>query len=93
MSYENFAVLYDELMRDVPYDQWIDYVKKQKESFGISGNKYLDLACGTGEVALRMAKEGFSVTGVDLSAEMLTVAKEKVEKSGFSLFFVQQNIG
>lgn len=92
MSYENFAILYDELMRDVPYDKWIDFVRKQKESFGIDGNRFLDLACGTGELSLRLVQEGFSVTGVDLSAEMLTVAREKAGKLGYPLFLVQQDM-
>lgn len=92
MTYENFAALYDELMRDVPYDQWVNFVKKQKEALGLSGKKFLDLACGTGELSLRLAREGFDVTGVDLSTEMLTIAQEKAERSGQRLFLVQQDM-
>jgi len=92
MTYENFAILYDELMRDVPYDQWVNFVERQKETLGVQGNRFLDLACGTGEVSIRLAKEGFNVTGVDLSEEMLTVAREKIEKNGHSLFLVQQDM-
>ena len=92
MTYGSFALLYDELMRDVPYEQWVEFVKKQKESYGIKGNKFLDLACGTGELHLLMAKKDYGVTGVDLSSEMLTVAREKAEKSGQSLFLVQQDM-
>ncbi|WP_428909193.1 class I SAM-dependent DNA methyltransferase [Niallia sp. Krafla_26] len=92
MTYENFASLYDELMLDVPYDQWVEFVRRQQEAFGVNGSRFLDLACGTGEVSLRLAKEGFQVTGVDLSAEMLTVARDKSEKYGHSLFLVQQDM-
>jgi len=37
----------------------------------------LDLACGTGDIALRLAEEGYTVTGLDTSAAMLAVAQEK----------------
>ncbi|MGE5618599.1 MAG: class I SAM-dependent methyltransferase [Sphingomonadaceae bacterium] len=39
----------------------------------------LDAACGTGRVTLALAKEGFSVTGVDASSAMLEIARSKVE--------------
>ena len=92
MTYGSFALLYDELMRDVPYEQWVEFVKRQKESYKVKGNKFLDVACGTGEIAIPLSEEGYSVTGVDLSSEMLTIAREKAEKSGQSLFLVQQDM-
>ncbi|WP_338470318.1 class I SAM-dependent methyltransferase [Niallia sp. XMNu-256] len=92
MTYGNFAQIYDELMQDVPYEKWVEFVKNQKELYRVTGNRFLDLACGTGEVSLRLARAGFSVTGVDLSAEMLTVAGEKAEKTGSSLFLIQQDM-
>jgi ubiquinone/menaquinone biosynthesis C-methylase UbiE len=92
MTYGSFALLYDELMRDVPYDQWIDFIKQQKESYDVKGNRFLDVACGTGEISIRLSQEGFHVTGIDLSAEMLTIARSKAEKSGHSLFLVQQDM-
>lgn len=43
------------------------------------GSKALDVATGTGSLAIAMAKEGFEVTGVDLSPDMLRQAKKKVK--------------
>ncbi len=37
----------------------------------------LEVACGTGEQAIMLAKEGFEVTGIDLSPAMLGVARAK----------------
>ena len=31
MTYGSFALLYDELMRDVPYEQWVEFIKRQKD--------------------------------------------------------------
>lgn len=41
------------------------------------GPKVLDLGCGTGNIALRLAARGLDVTGVDLSPEMLDLARQK----------------
>jgi len=41
------------------------------------GGRVLDLGCGTGGVALACAARGASVVGIDLSAEMLEVARSK----------------
>ena len=59
---------------------------------GLQERNYLTLACGTGELSLRLAGEGYDVTGVDLSADMLAVAREKAERKGHSLFLVEQDM-
>lgn len=41
------------------------------------GPDVLDVGCGTGSLSLRLAARGFHVTGVDLSAEMLDLARQK----------------
>lgn len=48
----------------------------------IGANKrVLDTACGTGAQAIAFAKRGHSVTGIDLSEDMLSHAKKKVKKA------------
>ena len=37
----------------------------------------LEVACGTGRITLRLAKDGIKITGVDISPEMLDIAREK----------------
>ncbi|MGG1400476.1 class I SAM-dependent methyltransferase [Bacillus salipaludis] len=92
MSYEQFAYLYDELMKDAPYDEWVRFVQDRLKENGDSGVRFLDLACGTGELSIRFAKEGFDVTGVDLSEDMLAVAQAKSEEQGMSISFYQQDM-
>lgn len=41
------------------------------------GSPILELACGTGRVAIPFATRGFSVYGLDISREMLTIFEEK----------------
>jgi ubiquinone/menaquinone biosynthesis C-methylase UbiE len=45
-----------------------------------TGSKLLDVGCGDGYGSLKLAKSGFEVTGVDISANMIGFAKEKVKQ-------------
>ncbi|AZV63484.1 class I SAM-dependent DNA methyltransferase [Peribacillus frigoritolerans] len=92
MTYERFAYVYDELMKDAPYEKWLMILTAKLEQYGIGGRKVLDLACGTGEMTVELAQHGFEVTGVDLSDEMLLVANEKAVKLGLSIPLFQQNM-
>ncbi len=92
MSYEQFAYLYDELMEDAPYDEWVRFVKEKLNTYHVGGKNLLDLACGTGQLSIRFAKEGYDVTGVDLSSDMLAVAQAKSEEEGLRIPFFEQNM-
>lgn len=67
--------------------QLIDEVAKPK-----SGEVAIDLGCGTGIYSIWLAKKGLTVTGVDLSNEMLTVAKEKSFKNNLSIHYKQADL-
>jgi len=72
----NSAWLYDLDQRDIVKDDikfYIDYAKSQ------NCKNILELGCGTGRVAISLAKEGFNVTGLDLSDEMLDVFRAKID--------------
>lgn len=92
MSYENFAYVYDALMEEAPYPQWLRWVMRQRERNGVKGRRMLDLACGTGELSLLLAREGFEVTGVDLSEDMLAVASGKALAEGARITFLKQDM-
>ncbi|MGP7819020.1 class I SAM-dependent DNA methyltransferase [Niallia sp. 01092] len=92
MTYGKFAYLYDKLMSDVPYDKWLELILQAKQDFGLTGNHLLDLACGTGELSIRLAEAGFQVTGVDLSEDMLSVAQGKTVDSGQTIFYLEQDM-
>jgi ubiquinone/menaquinone biosynthesis C-methylase UbiE len=92
MTYNRFAYLYDELMNDTPYDQWVEFVFRQSKKFQVGANTILDVACGTGELSVWLAEAGFKVSGVDLSEDMLAVAHAKASDRGLSIEFFQQNM-
>jgi len=92
MSYQQFAYLYDELMQDAPYGEWVKFVKEKQVKYGLEGKKLLDLGCGTGELSIRFAKEGYAVTGVDLSTDMLAVAQAKAGEASVMIPFYEQDM-
>jgi demethylmenaquinone methyltransferase / 2-methoxy-6-polyprenyl-1,4-benzoquinol methylase len=47
-----------------------------------SGDRTLDLCCGTGDISFALAAKGADVTGVDFSEAMLEVAKRRKAESG-----------
>ena len=58
------------------------------EALGIGpGVGFLDVACGTGGVALRAARAGADVTGIDISADQLAKARRAAEAEGLSIRF------
>jgi SAM-dependent methyltransferase len=79
-SNEAFTVIapyYDELMAEVPYSYWVDYIHRITKCLGHSFKTVLDLACGTGNVAIEFAKRSYSVVGVDKSEAMIKEAMRK----------------
>lgn len=51
------------------------------------GERFLDLACGTGGVALAAAQAGAGVTGLDISADQLEKARAAAEEAGLEIRF------
>lgn len=89
-AYHALASSYDRLTNDVDYQQTVEFYKKILARENCHPRTAVDLACGTGSVALILAREGLEVTGVDLSEEMLTVASQKaLEQKNRPIFVCQ----
>lgn len=60
-------------MEYIDYHDWLNYTKKY-----VSKDKtILDLACGSGTLAILLSVEGYRVDGLDLSSEMISLANDK----------------
>ena len=80
-AYHDLAFSYDRLTNDVDYEKIVAFYHTIMEQEGVQPRSAVDLACGTGSVALLLAKEGLRVVGVDLSEEMLTVAAQRAQEA------------
>ena len=94
-QFARIAPYYDLLMASVPYARWADYVSDLALLARrpiVPGSRLLDLATGTGSVALEFANRGCEVTGLDLSEPMLEVARAKAQAAGRSIEFLPRDL-
>lgn len=92
MAYEALATAYDRLTNDIPYEEILQFYRRIWTAYGLVPASAVDLACGTGSMALLLAKDGLSVLGVDQSEEMLTLAAEKAMALEQPPYFVRQRM-
>ncbi|MFG6148452.1 class I SAM-dependent DNA methyltransferase [Halobacillus sp. B23F22_1] len=76
MSYHRMAEVYDRLMKDAPYTDWVSWTKEVMAEHHPGAKTILELGCGTGEITNRLA-DSYQMTGVDLSEDMLAIAANK----------------
>jgi SAM-dependent methyltransferase len=86
-----YARLYDLFYADKPYDAEVEFTDRllRDNSRGPS-QRLLDVACGTGQHAIRFAARGWDVVGVDQSEDMLKVARESGR--GTDVEFLKQDM-
>jgi SAM-dependent methyltransferase len=65
------------------------YLRELLVRHPVSGRRALDLACGTGTLALILADDGWQVTGLDRSAAMLAIARERAADAGSAIAFIE----
>ena len=91
-AYHAFALVYDRMMEEIPYEEWCNFVTDQLKKFGIEDGLMLELGCGTGTLTEMFDAKGFDMIGVDNSEEMLAEAVEKREQSGRSILYLNQDM-
>lgn len=93
MSYEqSFASVYDIFTESVDYKKRADYICSLMSQTGIRSGDLLDVACGTGSLSYEFLKKGFEVTAVDISPDMLSVAREKLSSFGDKVLLLCQDM-
>ena len=89
-AYHELATSYDRLTNDVDYGAIVAFYHEILTKEGLRPRTAVDLACGTGSVALILANMGYQVIGVDMSEEMLTVAQQRAYEQENMPLFVRQ---
>jgi SAM-dependent methyltransferase len=73
----DYSKYYDLLYKDKNYNSEVEFIIKLIKKFHPGAKTILNLGCGTGEHDKFLTEAGYSVTGIDLSEEMLSIAKKK----------------
>jgi 2-polyprenyl-3-methyl-5-hydroxy-6-metoxy-1,4-benzoquinol methylase len=89
---KEYSTAYDYLYQDKDYEKECDFIEVIFSKSSRKVKSILDLGCGTGGHAIILAKRGYTITGVDRSAEMLDVARNKVKKAGLKADFYNGSI-
>jgi len=92
MVYQGMAHIYDLFMKDAPYDDWIAFTKAIFKQSAKKMTHVVDLGCGTGEITARLANDGYRMTGVDNSLDMLTHAQHKSSEKSLSIQWLHQDL-
>ncbi len=70
------------------YERVFDWIAKHE---ALQGLRALDIGCGIGQHAIRLAKRGCNVVAADFSADRVAAAKENIERQGFGSRISVQN--
>lgn len=92
MSYKQMAYVYDQLMKEAPYDQWLNFTTEIFKKHSKQIKNIADLGCGTGEITTLLAQEGYDMIGIDYSSDMLTYAEQKASTEKLSIQWLHQDL-
>jgi len=84
-----FAMYFDKIYSDKNYKKECDFIQKILSKNKMKRKEMLDLGCGTGTHALILAKNGFKITGVDISKTAIELAKKKFKKNKIDAKFLK----
>lgn len=73
--YNDFAEVYDYVLKHVDYDTWYRYLKTLMLRYVDDPKFLLELGCGTGKFGGKFSRDNYSIVGIDRSLNMLRVAK------------------
>jgi SAM-dependent methyltransferase len=84
-AYSFIPEYYDFLLRHVDYERWYRYIRSVMFRFINDPRTVLEIGCGTGKFGAKFSRDDFTIYGMDLSLQMLRVAKPRARRN-FSIF-------
>ncbi len=85
---EKLARIYDLIYKDKDYHAECDFLEAIFKKFSpIEVRGILDIACGTGNHSIELAKRGYIITGNDISSGMIRLARTKASAEGPEIRF------
>jgi ubiquinone/menaquinone biosynthesis C-methylase UbiE len=86
LSFYSDAQRYDLVMGAYASGDQLNFYRNQVARYG---EPVLELACGSGRFTIPLANENINITGVDISEDMLNLAKLKAAKARVNVRFIQ----
>ncbi len=75
---KDYSFFYDIFYKKKNYHLETNFIRSIIKDFSGDNVKILDVGCGTGGHTLELLKKGYDVTGIDISSDMLEIAKKKL---------------
>lgn len=91
-AYTGFAQVYDELMDNIPYEEWGAYLLELLKEYGAGEGLVLDMGCGTGSITQILSQAGYDMIGIDNAEDMLSIAREKAEEEELKILYLFQDM-
>ncbi|MDR3215784.1 MAG: class I SAM-dependent methyltransferase [Bacilli bacterium] len=86
-SYQTFAYYYDQLIPRAFYFSYCSKITRYQQYSSI-----IDLGCGSGMLCALLKNDNNSVTGIDLSEEMLMIAQQRNREARLGINYLYQNL-
>ncbi len=92
---DHWDAVYEKPLTDIPWEnpqpprELVALLESGRFKAGMTA---LDVACGSGNYSVFLARTGFDVTGVDFSANALSIARKRAQKEGVLVDFVQADV-
>jgi 2-polyprenyl-3-methyl-5-hydroxy-6-metoxy-1,4-benzoquinol methylase len=91
--YDEFATVYAKGKYPTLSQAVAEILPKLLEEYKIpASGQLLDVACGEGSFAISMQSQGWEVSGIDQSEEMLRLARHRAHQSQSNTHFIQQDM-
>ena len=93
-AFGNYSRYYNLLYKDKDYKGEAGFIHDLIQKYSPGAKSILDLGCGTGRHDLLLAEKGYAITGVDMSEEMLLIARSQplnsstAQQLNSSIFFM-----
>jgi SAM-dependent methyltransferase len=82
-AYDDLAPFYDRLTEGYAHAALVSELVALARDHGHTGQRALDVACGTGKSTVPLARLGYEATGCDLSPAMVRIARERLDGGAF----------
>ena len=92
-AYTGFAKVYETFMDNIPYEEWAGYLTGLLKEYGVNeGSLIAELGCGTGTMTRLLAGAGYDMIGIDLSEEMLDIARYEHPEVEQDILYLNQDM-